>query len=69
MRKSHTALATEKLAKLGFSVQPSNSDHSNRYVLKQTGTPKFWGMRTLKEAVRFASNYKPIEVRLGQLAH
>lgn len=71
MRKSHTTLATEKLAKLGFSVQPSNSDHTNRYILKQTGTPKFWGVRTLKEAVKFASNYVPadVNIRAGNVAH
>lgn len=28
--------------------------------MKQVGSAKFWGMRTIKEAVGFAENYKPM---------
>lgn len=69
-RKSRTQLVTEGLAPLGFKIQSGNSDHKNRYFLIQTSTGKFWGVRTLKEGVQFASNYKPkSEIRFGNVAH
>jgi len=70
-RKSHTQLAAEKLAALGFKIQPGNSDYKNRYFLTQTSTGKFWGVRTLKEGIRFAAKYQPANpnIRYGNVAH
>jgi hypothetical protein len=70
-RKSHTQLATEKLMALGFKIQPGNSDYKNRYLVTQIATGKFWGVRTLKEGVRFAANYQAPNpnIRFGNQAH
>jgi hypothetical protein len=60
MKATTTDKARAKLAAMGFTLQPSNSDHTNRYIIKQIGSAKFWGMRTIKEAVGFAEKYKPM---------